>query len=157
MTTSGGLWLVPIVLAITLSARLAAAGQGSPVAGDSLVATDVSLSEGKNPELAGAISVFLPGMGHVYAGETTKGAVLTGLFVAGVGGIVASDIGQTHDSIRAGGWLSVGFVAAVYLYALIDAPFAAERTNEQSRSRLWRARQNPASNDTTGTGARPTK
>jgi hypothetical protein len=85
----------------------------------------------KNPELAGAISVLLPGMGHIYAGETTKGWVLTGMFVAGIGAVAASDIGTTHDAIKAGGWLSVTAVTAVYLYALIDAPFAAIRQNER--------------------------
>ena len=85
----------------------------------------------RNPELAGALSVFVPGMGHVYAGETTKGWVLTGLFVGGIGAVAASDIGTTHDSIKAGGWLSVTALTAIYLYALIDAPFAAIRYNER--------------------------
>lgn len=95
----------------------------------------------KNPELAGAISVFLPGMGHIYAGETVKGAVLGGLFVGGIGAVIASDIGATHESIKTGGWASVCLVGAVYLYALIDAPFAADRENEraeQSRAHLLR-------------------
>ena len=90
-----------------------------------------SSAPARNPELAGALSLFLPGMGHVYAGETTKGWVLMGLFVGSIGAVTAADIGTTHDSIRAGGWLSVTALATVYLYALIDAPFAAIRYNER--------------------------
>jgi TM2 domain-containing membrane protein YozV len=88
----------------------------------------------KNPELAGTLSVFLPGLGHMYAGETVKGSVLTGLFGVAIGTVIASQIGSTHDSIRPRGWASVVFVSAVYVYALIDAPFAAGRTNEAQSS-----------------------
>jgi TM2 domain-containing membrane protein YozV len=88
----------------------------------------------KNPELAGALSVFLPGLGHIYAGETLKGSILTGLFGVAIGTTIAANIGSTHDSIRPQGWASVAFVSAVYLYALIDAPFAANRANAALRS-----------------------
>jgi len=120
-----------LVLLCVLAQPVIAAGHplDNDGAGDSLATP--SPDAPINPELAGAISIFLPGMGHVYAGERTKGFVLTGLFAAGIGAVIASDIGQTHDSIRGGGWLSVGFLAAVYCYALIDAPFAAKRESER--------------------------
>ena len=133
MRIHGEIRLAAILLLLSgLAQPKIAAGcpSGKGDTGDSLAAP--TPASPRNPELAGAISIFLPGMGHVYAGERTKGFVLTGLFVAGIGAVIASDIGQTHESIRGGGWLSVGFLSAVYLYALIDAPFAAERENERA-------------------------
>jgi hypothetical protein len=85
----------------------------------------------RSPELAGAFSVFLPGAGHFYAGETVKGAVLSGLFIGGVVGVATANVGLTHSSIKPGAWASVVVIVASYLYALIDAPFAAGRTNER--------------------------
>lgn len=83
----------------------------------------------KDPRLAGALSVFVPGLGQMYAGETVKGVVLTGLFVGGIVAVIGADIGQTNASITPGGWSAVALVGGVYLYALIDAPFAAHRAN----------------------------
>jgi len=99
----------------------------------------------KNPELAGALSVFVPGLGHIYAGETVKGCVLTGLFVTSIGLVIGADIGPTHDSITPWGWASVAFLGGVYLYSLIDAPFAAIRTNERSGDRAHLIRLNAGS------------
>jgi len=82
-----------------------------------------------NPRLAGAISVFLPGVGQMYAGETVKGVILSSLFAGGVVAAATANIGLTHDSIRPGGWAAVIVVASSYLYALIDAPLAAARWN----------------------------
>jgi hypothetical protein len=67
----------------------------------------------------------------MYAGETVKGAVLTSLFVGGVVAVATANIGLTHDSIRPGGWAAVIVVVSSYLYALIDAPFAAARWNDR--------------------------
>jgi hypothetical protein len=88
----------------------------------------------RNPELAGALSLFAPGLGHVYAGETVKGIVLAGLFVSSIGAVIAADIGDTHDSVKPGGWAAVTLLGGVYLYSLIDAPFAASRMNESSHA-----------------------
>ncbi|MEW6512151.1 MAG: hypothetical protein AB1428_14465 [Bacteroidota bacterium] len=122
---------VTLLFAVVVGAGVAGSAEtqgGKRQGGDSIAIADQRPGS-KNPELAGAISILAPGMGHVYAGETVKGLVLTGLFVAGIGGVAAADIGQTHDSIKPAGWISVGFVAAVYFYSLIDSPFAAEREN----------------------------
>ena len=83
----------------------------------------------KDPRLAGALSVFVPGLGHMYAGETVKGGVLTGLFAGSIIGVISADIGVTNGSIRPGGWSAIALLGGVYLYALIDAPFAAHRAN----------------------------
>jgi hypothetical protein len=104
----------------------AQAQQSGSSAGDSLGRSPAWC----NPRLAGTLSVFMPGAGQMYAGETVKGAVLTSMFVGGVVAVATANIGLTHDSIRPGGWAAVIVVASSYLYALIDAPFAAARWNE---------------------------
>jgi len=81
---------------------------------------------------AGTLSVLLPGLRHIYAGEPVKGADLTSLFGAAIGAAVAVDIGDTPGSLKPAGWLSVIAIGGVYAYALIDAPFAAQRENERS-------------------------
>jgi hypothetical protein len=129
--------MLSICVALCFSIQRVIAAIPSTQAADSNTCTSSdSLPEvsKKNPELAGTLSVFLPGLGHMYAGETVKGTVLTGLFGVAIGTVIASNIGSTHDSIRPGGWASVVFVSAVYVYALIDAPFAAGRINEARSS-----------------------
>jgi hypothetical protein len=136
--------LIALLLAVALVSPPASGGEAlraSAARADSGLTAQPSPVERRNPELAGAFSVILPGLGHIYAGETVKGGVLGGLFVAGIGAVIGSDIGATHNSISAGGWASVCFVGAVYLYALIDAPFAARRENaraEESHTHLLR-------------------
>lgn len=127
----GAAFLLGLALAVS-PARGGDVGRSQAAVVDSSVATGSVIASQKNPELAGALSVFLPGLGHIYAGESVKGAVLGGLFVAGIGAVIGSDIGSTHTSIRAGGWMSVSLVGAVYLFALIDAPFAARRANARA-------------------------
>jgi hypothetical protein len=136
--------VIVLFIAVALAPPLAPGGEAlheSAARADSGLTVQPSPVDRKNPELAGAFSVILPGLGHVYAGETVKGGVLGGLFIAGIGAVIGSDIGATHTSIRAGGWASVCFVGAVYLYALIDAPFAARRENarpEESHTHFLR-------------------
>jgi hypothetical protein len=105
--------------------------------GEAQVSADSVAAEGrlstpaaeKDPRLAGALSIFLPGLGQMYAGETVKGAVLSGLFVGSIVAVIGADIGETNGSIKPGGWSALALLGGVYLYALIDAPFAAHRAN----------------------------
>jgi hypothetical protein len=101
------------------------------VPADSAAATSGASSPAaeKDPRLAGALSIFLPGLGQMYAGETVKGAVLSGLFVGSIVAVIGADIGETNGSIKPGGWSAIALLGGVYLYALIDAPFAAHRAN----------------------------
>lgn len=124
-------WLVVLALGLTSWGRAAADPQSPGERSDSLTVSAGVHAADKNPRLAGALSVFVPGLGHIYAGETVKGGVLTGLFVAGIAAVIGADIGETHASIKPGGWAAVAFVGGVYLYSLIDAPFAAERANDR--------------------------
>lgn len=89
-------------------------------------------SDRKDPRLAGALSVFVPGLGHMYAGETLKGAVLSGIFVGSIVAVIGADIGQTNASITPAAWGAITLLGGVYLYALIDAPFAAHRANARN-------------------------
>jgi TM2 domain-containing membrane protein YozV len=89
----------------------------------------------KNPELAGALSVLVPGLGQVYNGETVKGiSVLTG-FLGGIAVCIAAKIGDTNDSIGASGWLGVGMIGTAYLWGIIDAPLSANRINRENATR----------------------
>jgi TM2 domain-containing membrane protein YozV len=95
----------------------------------------------KDPRLAGALSVFVPGLGHLYAGETLKGTVLSGIFVGSIVAVIGADIGQTNASITPAAWGAITLLGGVYLYALIDAPFAADRANARgSEAHLMRIR-----------------
>lgn len=94
---------------------------------------DTPASSGqKDPRLAGALSVFLPGLGHMYAGETLKGSVLSGIFVGSIVAVIGADIGQTNASITPAAWGAITLLGGVYLYALIDAPFAAHRAHARA-------------------------
>jgi hypothetical protein len=115
-----------LIAAFASMLLLSAPQRSSAMPGDA----DTTAPAWCNPRLAGAISVFLPGAGQMYAGETVKGAILSSAFVGGVVGVATANIGRTHDSIRPGGWAAVIVVASSYLYALVDAPFAAARWND---------------------------
>lgn len=83
----------------------------------------------KDPRLAGAFSIFVPGLGHMYAGETLKGGVLSGLFIGSIVAVIGADIGKTNASITPGAWGAITLLGGVYLYSLIDSPYAAHRAN----------------------------
>jgi hypothetical protein len=84
----------------------------------------------KSQALALSFSMIVPGLGQVYNGEVDKGIVFATLFWGGVYMVDAAKIGQTHESITAFGWLSVGYIATVYLWNILDAAFTAKRINE---------------------------
>ena len=85
----------------------------------------------KNPELAGALSVLVPGLGQIYNGEQVKGAIIMAAFLGSIGVCVAADIGGTPGSISTLGWIGVGMVGTSYLWGIIDAPVAAHRINKE--------------------------
>jgi TM2 domain-containing membrane protein YozV len=85
----------------------------------------------KNPELAMALSVLVPGLGQVYNGEVLKGAAVMAGFLGSIAGCIAVGIGGTHDSIGTKGWIGVGMVATSYLWGVIDAPLSATRIDRE--------------------------
>lgn len=74
----------------------------------------------KSPGLAAVLSFFVTGLGHIYAGDVGKGIAL---FV-----VYALSVGMTFMMI---GWLILPFV---WIYGVIDAYKAAERTNAAMRT-----------------------
>jgi hypothetical protein len=84
----------------------------------------------KSQALALSFSMIVPGLGQVYNGQVDKGIVFATLFWGGVYMVDAAKIGQTHESITAFGWLSVGYLATVYVWNILDAAFTAKRINE---------------------------
>jgi TM2 domain-containing membrane protein YozV len=93
------------------------------------------LDELKNPRLAGAFSVLVPGLGQIYNGELLKGAVIMAGFLGGIAVCITADIGDTNDEIGTLGWFGVGMVGTSYLWGVIDAPLSANRINQQNASR----------------------
>jgi TM2 domain-containing membrane protein YozV len=89
----------------------------------------------KNPELATALSVLVPGLGQVYNGEPVKGAVIMAGFLGSIAVCIAANIGDTNDSIGTKGWIGVGMVATSYLWGVIDAPISAQRINRERSNR----------------------
>lgn len=92
---------------------------------------------------AGFVRSLIPGWGQMYKGSVTKGGIIIGAEVLGIGGIVASYSLKgsyekliTEDpkhtdvySAQADMWTNIGygciaFTAAVYVYNLIDAAVA---------------------------------
>ncbi len=89
----------------------------------------------KDPTAASLMSVFVPGSGHVYAGETWTGIGVFGLTVGGplVGvattdfdGVIFSDENVNWTPLYLG--MSVGFAA--WLYGILDADNAARQYNQ---------------------------
>ena len=104
-------------------------------------------AEMKNPGKARTYSVLLPGAGHLYAGEKTKGAALAVVSAGAlITGILTSDlvgyetpcgVGDclapgAHDFSARNAIIGAGVAGAVWLYAFVDAPRAAARTNRRN-------------------------
>ena len=85
----------------------------------------------KNPELAGALSVLVPGLGQLYNGEAVKGGIIMAAFLGSIGVCLAADIGGTPGSISTLGWIGVGMVGTSYLWGIIDAPITANCMNKE--------------------------
>ncbi len=104
--------------------------------------------EYKDPSRARLFSIFIPGSGHLYAGESGKGAaLLIGSGVALVGGVVLSDFEQDYDFTCASGncidpdayapnytplFIGAGIAGALWLYSLLDSSPAAHRANARN-------------------------
>ena len=104
--------------------------------------------ETKSPGRATLYSFFVPGGGHLYAGERGRGALLlVGSAAAVVGGAALSNFERDYDYTCASGtcidpnayhpdytpfFVGAGVAGALWLYSLLDAPRAARRANRQS-------------------------
>ena len=121
---------VNIVRAVAVGCVVALFGQASCCAGGAGGGTD-SLAETSspnvNPRLATALSILVPGLGNVYAGEPVRGLVHFAAFTGSIGLTLSAHIGESHDSVKPFGWFAVGTVAASYLWGVIDCALLEER------------------------------
>lgn len=122
---------------ILLACRTAAHLEPSPVA-----QRDSSRSiSPKDPAEATTYSLFLPGAGHIYAGESAKGIAL---LMAGLGG-AALYLDAKHNAANTVcdashcrtehitpdyGYVAMGLAIASWVYGIADAGRAARRYNE---------------------------
>lgn len=79
----------------------------------------------RSPTVAGLLGL-LPGVGHLYAGETTRGWLLMAVYTTGYAVVHG---GRTDRVGKVGGVLAVG----AFLTSLIDAPRAARARNGRVR------------------------
>ena len=111
-----------------LAAALAAAASGAspraaaqrpePVA---VRAADSAAAKHRSPLIAGFLGV-LPGVGHVYAGETGRGLTVAGVWF-GSGMVMFSGADRVVTSVAA------VVNIATYVFSIADAALAAERFN----------------------------
>lgn len=140
------------ICAVTLSLVLAGSGQ---------LSAESTSKDYKDPKTAMVWGYFLPGAGHLYAGESGRGLLVMGTSVGALIGGIAMTLGSGDDSalsaaedsfldqdFGAGGttssgnlveetdlvplYVGTGVFALGWIYSLVDAPKAAERTNQKS-------------------------
>jgi hypothetical protein len=132
-----------VIPVCTLSAAFALAA--APAAGQ---ATN-DVPEGKSGTTAMAIAFFVPGGGHLYAGEPIRGATMlvasTGIAAAAL--IMSNTINvdytcevrdcldESQNPNYAMLGVGLGVAGAVWLYSFLDAPRAAGRANQRAVAR----------------------
>ncbi len=105
----------------------------------------------RDPQTARTLGSFIPGAGHLYAGEKLRGLGLGGAALLGIGsGILYLSLGDcplvevsnygcdssisTANKIAGVSEIAVG--VAAWVFSAIDAPRAAMRANEKARGRV---------------------
>jgi hypothetical protein len=97
---------------------------------------------GDSPGTARILSVFLPGAGHIYAGEGVKGVEMLGFYAGALTLALATNPGTweekdedslfdiaepTPTSTKVIFWTSAAAAGITWLYGVIDAPKAVKR------------------------------
>jgi hypothetical protein len=91
----------------------------------------------RDPFVASAIAVVIPGGGHYYAGELRRAAAVGTVFTAGF--LLVGSSWRASDDCRAPdcdptgierrGRVGMTLIAGAYLFSLVDASLAARRQN----------------------------
>jgi len=126
--------MLPLSLAVLLLGAVPLAAQGGkpPIA-----VTNQGVGKAKSPTAARFIGI-IPGAGHVYAGETSRGlAYFGGIVALGlVGGMALAvdcldELAEPSDSCgsKTGENLLTAAILGVWGWSIYDAGRAAERTN----------------------------
>ena len=140
------------IAAVTLLSSVAASSPASAqVASRGADASDSLATWYRDPHTAQILGSFIPGAGHLYAGEKLRGLGLGGAAVIGIAsGIVFLESRECHlvsfgvescdqepSSVnRINGITQLGVGIAAWVFGAIDAPRAAQRANERARQRV---------------------
>lgn len=136
--------------AIAMLLSLAAASAGAQDSTHVIAMPDSLASWYRDPQTARTLGTFLPGAGHIYAGEKLRGLGFAGAALIGiVGGIalldareclfVATDVGcdsNVSTSNRVAGITQIATGVAAWVFGAVDAPRAAQRVNARARQRV---------------------
>lgn len=79
----------------------------------------------QDPQLASTLSMFLPGIGQLYNGETTKGVTFMATTFSGIA-IGASALANHQKTLSTIGFLSAGIS---YLWSILDAGMTSNKQN----------------------------
>lgn len=150
--------ILSLVIAGSLFTPALVAGQQSSVPGQE------SSGPAKDPAIALGFAFLCPGCGHLYTGETTKGAIIAAISIGSLAGATAIQLARTPgppslDDCRPGPQQSAcmnglmdftpiligGAIALTgYLYGLIDAQPSARRMNARNGFGLGNFELRPA-------------
>lgn len=117
---------------------------------DAGAAQELRIAE-KDPAIALGFALLCPGCGHLYSGETAKGAVIAAISVGSVATGLSVQLARANRPFEDCGWTAYGTYCerqdaamdltpilvgsaiglAGYLYGLIDAGPSARRMNER--------------------------
>jgi hypothetical protein len=105
----------------------------------------------KDPVTACLLSWLLPGGGQYYNGEYAKGALMTGLSLGSLLGMVAGATPPAEDYsgddyYRSGSDGRLAFFALIYLgnyiWSVVDAPISSNKINRRNRMLSWSVGKN---------------
>lgn len=145
-----------------MQARICAATLAVLLASSGMLQAQEQPEGYKDPKTATEWGYLLPGAGHIYAGESTKGWLLMGASVGAlIGGITMTlnsgddselsaaeasfgeqDFGavgtsssstvKAEETDMVPAYVGIGVFGAGWIYSVVDAPKAAERTNRKN-------------------------
>jgi hypothetical protein len=146
--TRNALCIAAVILLSGIAASSPANAQDSSRTAD---APDSLGSRYRDPRTAQTLGIFIPGAGHIYAGEKLRGFGLGGAAVVGIAsgivflehrdcrlvtiGVESCDSEATTVN-RINGITQLAVGVAAWVFAAIDAPRAAERANAQAQRRV---------------------
>jgi hypothetical protein len=105
----------------------------------------------RDPQTAQTLGSFIPGAGHIYAGEKLRGFGLGAAALVGIASgivfldhreceLVAIDVESCRSGVtsvdRINGITQIAVGVAAWVFGAIDAPRAARRENEKTRRRV---------------------
>ncbi|MGC9150244.1 MAG: hypothetical protein ACP5F6_00575 [Microbacter sp.] len=82
-------------------------------------------SERKDPQLSSTLSMFLPGVGQLYNGQTTKAIAFMGATFGGIA-VGATALANHQTALSTVGFLTAGLS---YLWSILDAGMTSNKTN----------------------------